>query len=380
MERTKLRHAVLIIFVLGISVIFFLMIRGFIMALLMAGIFSALAHPLYRRFERWFKGRRSLASLVTLFVIVLVILIPLGALLGVVTAQALKVAQSATPWIQKQLSDPSGLMGLLEKLPFYDQLAPYQDEILTRAGEIVGSVSQFLINGLSSATVMTVNFIFKLFIFLYTMYFFLMDGDKVLDKIMYYLPLEENDERRMLGRFTSVTRATLKGTAVIGVIQGGLAGLAFAVVGIPSAVFWGTLMVVLSVIPGIGTGLIWIPAAIILAASGHLAQAIGLALFCGLVVGSCDNLLRPKLVGKDTQLPELLIFLSTIGGIIFFGVLGFIIGPIVAALFVTVWEIYGEVFKEVLPAVHSPESGGEAETGQAPEQPAEETEPESELE
>ena len=375
MDRTRLRHVVLIVFVLGISLIFFLMIRGFIMALLMAGIFSALAHPLYRRFERWFKGRRSLASLATLFIIILVILIPLGALLGVVTAQALKVAQSATPWIQKQLSEPSGLMGLLEKLPFYDQLAPYQDEILTRAGEIVGSVSQFLITGLSSATVMTVNFVFKLFIFLYTMYFFLMDGDKVLDRIMYYLPLEEDDERRMLGRFTSVTRATLKGTAVIGVIQGGLAGLAFAVVGIPSAVFWGTLMVVLSVIPGIGTGLIWIPAAIILAAGGHVAQAVGLALFCGLVVGSCDNLLRPRLVGKDTQLPELLIFLGTIGGIIFFGVLGFIIGPIVAALFVTVWEIYGEVFKEVLPAVHCADPEEEAVSGESPEQPDEETDP-----
>lgn len=378
MERTKLRHTVLIFFVLGISVIFFLMIRGFIMALLMAGIFSALARPLYRRFEGWFKGRRSLASLATLFIIVLVILIPLGALLGVVAAQALKVAQSVTPWIQNQLSEPSGLMGLLEKLPFYDQLAPYRDEILTRAGEIVGSVSQFLITGLSSATVMTVNFVFKLFIFLYTMYFFLMDGDKVLDKIMYYLPLEEDDERRMLNRFTSVTRATLKGTAVIGVIQGGLAGLAFAVVGIPSAVFWGTLMVVLSVIPGIGTGLIWIPAVIILAASGHLAQAVGLALFCGLVVGSCDNLLRPRLVGKDTQLPELLIFLGTIGGIIFFGVLGFIIGPIVAALFVTIWEIYGEAFKEVLPSVHSPEPACEEETEQESAQPDSGTEPEQE--
>jgi len=361
MERARFRQRVLVILVLFISILFFLMIRDFIMAILMAGIFSALARPIYKRFERWFSGRRSLASLATLLVIILVILIPLGVLLGVVTAQAFKVAQSVTPWIQSQLAEPTGLSGLLEKLPFYEQLAPYREEILTRVGEVVGSVSQFLISGLSSATVMTVNFVFKLFIFLYTMYFFLMDGDKLLDKIMYYLPLEEKDERRMLDRFTSVTRATLKGTAVIGVIQGGLAGLAFAVVGIPSAVFWGTLMVVLSVIPGIGTGLIWIPAVIILAASGHLAQAIGLALFCGLVVGSCDNLLRPRLVGKDTQLPDLLIFLGTIGGILFFGVLGFIIGPIVAALFVTIWEIYGEAFKEMLPEVHRKETEVETE-------------------
>ena len=367
MERIKFRRTVLIISVIVISAIFFMMIRGFLMAILMAGIFSALANPLYRRFERWYRGRRGLASISTLLIIVLLILIPLGGLLGIVTAQAFKVGQSITPWIQKQLADPSGLAGLLEKLPFYEQIAPYQDEILTRVGELVGSVSQFLISGLSSATVVTVTFLLHLFIFLYTMYFFLMDGDRLLARIMYYLPLEEHDERRILDRFTSVTRATLKGTAVIGILQGGLAGLAFAVVGIPSAVFWGTIMVVLSVIPGIGTGLVWAPAAIILAATGHVGAAIGLAVFCGLVVGSLDNILRPRLVGKDTQLPELLIFFGTLGGLVLFGVLGIIIGPIVAALFVTIWEIYGEVFKDVLPEVHHlDESVGEEETPAVP--------------
>jgi len=297
-----------------------------------------------------------LASFATLLVILLVIIIPLGALLGVVAAQAIEVGNSVSPWVQKQLSDPSGLSGILQKLPLYDQIAPYQDEILQKAGQMVGSLSSFLISGLSSVTVLTVNFLFKFFVFLYTMYFFLIDGDKLLEKILFYVPLEEKDERRMLSKFTSVTRATLKGTAVIGVIQGALAGLAFVVVGIPSAVFWGTIMMVLSIIPAIGSGLIWMPAAIILIATGHTAKGIGLALFCGLVVGSLDNVLRPRLVGKDTKMPDLLIFLSTLGGIVFFGVMGFIIGPIIAALFVTVWEIYGEVFKDVLPMGKSAQS------------------------
>jgi len=277
MERKKFRRIVLIIFVIVISAIFFRMIQGFLMAILMAGIFSALAMPLYQRFERWYRGRRGLASISTLLIIVLLILIPLGGLMGIVAAQAFKVGQSITPWIQKQLADPSGLAGLLEKLPFYEQIAPYQHEILTRVGELVGSVSQFLISGLSSVTVVTAQFLFNLFVFLYTMYFFLMDGEKLLNRILYYLPLEERDELRMLDRFTSVTRATLKGTAVIGILQGGLAGLAFAVVGIPSAIFWGTIMVVLSVIPGIGTGFVWVPAAIILAAThgpGHRAGPV----------------------------------------------------------------------------------------------------------
>ena len=178
----------------------------------------------------------------------------------------------------------------------------------------------------------------------------------MLEKILYYLPLEDQDERRMLEKFTSVTRATLKGSAVIGILQGGLAGLAFAVVGIPSAVFWGTIMAVLSIIPSIGSGLVWGPAAIILAVSGHVAKAIGLAVFCAVVVGSLDNLLRPILVGKDTQMHELMIFFGTLGGIIMFGVVGIFIGPIIAALFITVWDIYGVAFKDVLPPVKMSES------------------------
>jgi len=155
----------------------------------------------------------------------------------------------------------------------------------------------------------------------------------------------------MLNRFTSVTRATLKGTLIIGILQGGLAGAAFAVVGITGSVFWGAIMAVLSVIPGIGSALVWIPASIVLAASGHVVKALGLAAFCTAVVGSVDNLLRPVLVGKDTQMHELLIFFGTLGGIIMFGIVGFIIGPIIAALFVTVWQIYAEAFKDILPPV-----------------------------
>nr|MBL0715068.1 AI-2E family transporter [Desulfobacterales bacterium] len=120
--------------------------------------------------------------------------------------------------------------------------------------------------------------------------------------------------------------------------------------GISGAAFWGTNMGGLSIKPGIGTGLVWIPAVIILIAGGHYAKGVGLALFCGLVVGSIDNLLRPALVGKDTRMHDLFILFGTLGGIALFGVVGIIIGPIIAALFVTIWEIYGTVFKDILPA------------------------------
>ena len=365
MNKEAINKWVLLLLVFFISALFLSMIRQFLMAIFLAGIFSALSYPLYRRLERWFGGRRGLASLATLLLIVVVVLLPLGGLLGVVTGQAIKVGEAVTPWVSKQLSQPDAISETLKSLPFYEKVEPYRNLILKKAGELVGHISGFLINRLRSVTLGTVNFIFMLFIMLYTMFFFFMDGKKLIDKILYYLPLEDQDERRMLDKFTSVTRATLKGTAVIGILQGGLAGTAFAVVGIDSAVFWGTIMAVLSFIPGIGTALVWGPAVIILAATGHLAKAIGLGVFCAAVVGSIDNLLRPILVGRDTQMHELMILFGTLGGIIMFGVVGIIIGPIIAALFVTVWDIFGMAFQDVLPKVGGSGSNGKPENSNA---------------
>ena len=341
----------LLLVVLFISAIFLAMIRSFLMAIFLAGIFSALARPLYLRLNAWLRGRRSLASLTTIIMILLLVLIPFLVLLGIVTGQAIKVGQSVTPWVQEQIKEPGTLSRLTEHIPFIESIKPYRQQILHKAGEMVGSISGYLINSLSAATMGTVNFLFTLFILLYSMFFFLMDGDKLLFRILYYLPLQDHDEKRLLDRFTSVTRATLKGTAVIGILQGGLSGLAFAFVGIPSAVFWGAIMTVLSIIPGIGTALVWGPAAIILAVSGHYGKAIGLTLFCALAVGSLDNFLRPRLVGKDTEMHDLMILFGTLGGIVMFGIVGIIIGPIIAALFDTVWQIYGEVFRDILPRV-----------------------------
>ncbi len=354
MSTTSISKLVLLLLVMTISAVFLNMTKGFLMAVLLAGIASALAQPLYTRLAKLFKGNKPAASIGTLAVIVLLIILPLGFLLGVVTAEAIKVGNNITPWVQDKIANPTQVTLWLQQQKFYNQVQPYEDDILLKAGEMVGYLSKFFISSLSSATAGTVQFFFMLFIMLYSMYFFLIDGSALLNRILYYLPLRDEDERKLMGKFASVTRATLKGTAVIGALQGGLAGLAFLAVGIPSAIFWGTLMMVMSIIPGIGTGLIWVPAAIILVAGGSTAKGIGLAIFCGLIVGSIDNFLRPRLVGKDTQMPDLLILLGTMGGIAMFGILGFIIGPIVAALFVTIWEIYGMVFRDVLPAPARP--------------------------
>ena len=346
----RFQRVFLIGLLIAISLIFFFMVRGMIMAVLIAAIFAGLVFPIYRRFRDWLGGRRTPAAIVTVVLFVFALLIPLTAFLGIVGGQALQVSDSVGPWIERELSRPDELDRILASMPFAEELAPYKDLIATKLGEVAARVGNFVVGHLATATRGTVVFLLMLFIMLYAMFFFLRDGRRILEKIVYYMPLPTEHEERIIARFVSVTRATLKGTLVIGVVQGTLGGLAFAVVGIPGAAFWGTVMAVVSIIPALGTGLIWVPAAIYLAAIGQMGAAIGLTVWCATAVGLVDNLLRPWLVGRDTEMPDLLILLSTLGGIGMFGALGIVIGPIVGALFLTIWEIYGDVFQDILPS------------------------------
>jgi predicted PurR-regulated permease PerM len=231
-------------------------------------------------------------------------------------------------------------MRRIEALPGFDRLMPYREQILTKLGELVGTIGSFTVNKLSAVTRGTLAFAVQLVILLYAMFFFLMSGGAILERILVHVPLSKKESGLIVDRFVSVTRAALASTMVIGVIQGTLGGVALAVAGIPGAVFWGTLMAVLSMIPGVGATLVWLPAAVYLVLNGRVAGGMLLFAFCAVIVGSVDNVLRPRLVGKDTKLHELVVLLSTLGGIMLMGAVGFIIGPVVAALFITVWDIY----------------------------------------
>lgn len=352
MNQDRVNKSVLMLMVIAISALFFSMIYPFLMAIFLAGLFSAMARPIYRRLNVMFKNRRHLASVTTLLLMIVVVLIPLFLLVGLIVGQAIDVGQTVAPWVTQNLEQPDKLTTYLQQLPFYEYIDPYRGIILEKAGQLVGTISNWIVGGLSQATLGTANFLFMTFVFLYTMYFFQMDGSRLIKKILYYLPLNNDDESLMLNKFTSVTRATLKGSMMIGVLQGSLAGGAFAVAGIDNAVFWGTVMAVLSVIPSIGSALVWIPAAIILIMQDSVATGIGLMVFCGLIVGSLDNFLRPILVGKDTKMHELMIFFGTLGGILMFGIAGIFIGPLIASLFITIWELYGIAFNDYLPEVY----------------------------
>jgi len=347
MTRDRFRRAFLLVLVIAISVAFVAMLESFLVTILMAAIFSGLVYPLYARFAARLHSR-PLASALTVLLTLVLVIGPLLAILGVVVNQAIRVTNNIRPVVELLVNEPTYLEQQLERIPGFDQLDPYRSQILQSAGDVVSTIGTFLAGSLSDATRGTVTFVFQFFMLLYTVFFLLMDGPRILRAILRHLPLREEEQQQMIDRFMSVTRATIKGTIVIGIIQGTLSGLAFWVVGIPNAVFWTVVMIVLSIVPVIGAALVWVPAAIILVATGELLSGVLLAAFCSLIVGSVDNVLRPRLVGRDTKMHDLLILFSTLGGILAFGPIGFILGPILAGLFVTSWEIFAVAYRDVL--------------------------------
>ena len=182
------------------------------------------------------------------------------------------------------------------------------------------------------------------FLMLYLLYFFLRDGGKILDGMVRALPFGDERERHLLERFAEVSRATIKGTLAVGIVQGTIGGIMFWAFGIGAAVLWGVVMALFSIIPAIGPAFIWLPAAIILIANGQIIQGIVMIVVGSLIIGLVDNLLRPVLVGRDTQMPDYLILLSTLGGLTAFGISGIVLGPIIAAFFLSMWEMAEEEY------------------------------------
>lgn len=347
----RFRRGFLLALALGISVLFFFVIRRFLLAVLLAGVFAGLAYPLYR----WFLARmgRRTAATVTLVLLVAGVGLPVVAFLTLVATEAVQIAQGLEAWVLE--GDRLDLIhGLLGRIPFIESRLPPPDQIVAQVREAAGGTGSFLMGRVAAATRGTLNFFLQLLVLGYALFYFLIDGPSILDAILRNIPLEPRQKEELLERFVSVTRATLRGSLLIGLIQGTLAGLAFWVAGVPGPAFWGAIMVALSIIPVIGSVIVWLPAVVYLFMMGQAVAATALLAWCALVVGSLDNVLRPRLIGRDARMSDLLVLVSTLGGILLFGAVGFIVGPIVAALFVTIWHIYGDVFHDWLPEPSGP--------------------------
>lgn len=349
------RKAFVLLLLVSVAAAFLAIIREFLIAILLAATFTALLYPIYVRVLKLCKGYRAPSSIIVLVFAILLVGLPLSGFLGIVAAEAIEIRESVAPWIEKKLPTqaefsrdlPNLSKRFPEWLPFAEQLEPYRTRIMAKLGEFASNLGQFLAKSISKVTQVTISFTINFFIMLYAMFFFLMWGPDALTPLKRYLPLSEKDLSHILNKGLSVTKAVLKSILFIGVLQGVLVGLAFWAAGIQGAAFWGTLVVLFSAIPGLGAPVIWIPGVIYLALSGQTGWAIAITAWGVIVVGMVDNILRPRIVGSEAKMPDLLILLAILGGIFMFGAIGIIVGPMIAALLVTVLDIYEKIFSDL---------------------------------
>jgi len=346
----RFRKAFVLVLLLIVGATFLAMIREFIIALVLAGVFAALLYPFFRQVRHRLWGRPAPAAVVVLTAAVLGLGLPMLAVLGAVATEAVYISQQIQPWANELMSaDTPVTLEFPEWLPYRKELEPYKEEIPGKIAEAASAAGQWLVSNVSAVTQGTLGFLLGLFVMLYAMFFFLVAGPRLLDGFKAHLPLAVSDWELILDRGMAVTRASLKGIVVIGALQGLLLGLALWAAEIQGAVFWGTLMVILSAIPGLGAPLIWVPAAGYLFLIGETAWAVGMTLWGLLVIGSVDNILRPVIVGHEAKLPDLVILVATLGGIVMFGAIGILLGPIIAAVLDTVVNIYRRAFSAWLP-------------------------------
>lgn len=297
-------------------------------------------------------GRRGWAAFSTLLVIVVSVLLPMALLAvsigheGNAAYARFKTGEiSLAQYFQKMIDAlPVGLRALLDRFGLED-LAALQQKVV----DALGNSGEAVTARVFSIGQNTLDFVVNLFVMLYLLYFLLRDGRELAASVVRTLPLREEHTTRLFMQFSTVVRATVKGNVLVALVQGALGGLAFWALGLTGPLLWGALMALLSLLPAIGAALVWAPAALYLLATGMIWQGIALIAWGVLVIGLIDNVLRPVLVGKETRMPDYLVLIATLGGLAVFGLNGFVIGPVIAAMFISAWEIFSEVRKSQKP-------------------------------
>ena len=345
-EKNRRRKVLIAVSIttLAVTALFVGMIRDFLIALLLAAIFSAMAAPLHVKVSKLVGERTGLAATITIAILLICVLVPALTIVLIAASQASDLIAGIGTLVQRLDTDWSAV-DIPNWLPFKDQIEKILPQITAKAGELAAKLASLFISFVSAATLGTANFFLHLFIMLYAMVFFLQQKATVLAQLARLSGLPPETQRKLADSIISVSRATIKGTLVIGIIQGALGGVAFAFVGVEAAAFWGVVMAVASVIPAIGPAIVWIPCAIYLAFTGEIASGIGLAVWGVFVVGLADNLLRPALVGRDAQMSDLMVLVSTFGGLAMFGAAGLVIGPVIAGIFITILGVFDETLE-----------------------------------
>lgn len=322
------------------------MLAPFIDILIWATVLVLVFYPAHRRLVRRFR-RPSLCAFLSILIVMLVVIVPLTLISSAVVVQLAAMREGVQERLQELLRPTAGntpLDRLLEGIGRYVDLQDLVSEDSVKG--MVNRASEVVLRGTLSFVGGAVQFVVRVFFILFTMYYLFRDGESIAARIPAMLPLRRPQAEAMAVRAADMIHASVYGIVVIAILQGTLGGLMFWILGVPSALVWGVVMTVLSTIPLVGSYVVWIPAAIWLAASGHWAKAVVLASFGLLVIGMVDNLLRPRLVGRKTRLHDLVIFFSLLGGLKVFGFLGILLGPVVIAVTLALLEVTLEGIEE----------------------------------
>ncbi|MDQ2075543.1 AI-2E family transporter [Marinimicrobium sp. ABcell2] len=325
-------------------------------AVAIAIIFRPVFQWLLKKFPRW----PNVNALLTLLTCVIIVIMPAIFLIASIISQGMSLYERID---EGEIDLQEYLEQIQEAVPVLRTWMERQDismdDLREGATEAAMAGGQIVAQSTLNIGQNIFGFVLAMGVMLYVAFFLIRDGHKLVGLLMRALPLNKEREELLFTKFAEVTRATIKGNIIIAIVEGALGGIIFWVLGIPGPLLWGVVMAIVSLIPVIGPGLIWVPVAIYMLATGDFVSAIVLIAFGSIVIGLVDNFLRPILVGRDTKLPDYLVLLSTLGGLVLFGINGFVMGPVIAALFTVVWGIFIREFKhqEVPTVKTSPDNG-----------------------
>jgi len=325
----------------------FIVLKPFFVAVILAFVISQLFHNWYLKIKKLLMGNKSLSSFLACIMILLIIFIP------VVIVSSLVLSETNQLFQVIQQNDVRGkIENISFTIPYLNlKITNYEIQSVIGTDEFTSGLKTaggFFLQLIKNTYQSTSNFLFMTFVMFFSLYYFFKDSDVLLKRFMALSPLKNSQEKLLVKKFIAISRATLKGTLVIAIIQGALIGISFTIAGVSSATLWALVAVIVSLIPILGVVLVWAPVGLFLLLTGSIWQGVFLLLFGAIVTSSVDNLLRPKLVGNDTQLHPLLVFLSTLGGLAYFGIAGFLLGPVIIVLLMTLLEIYQIEFKKDL--------------------------------
>ena len=342
MDIRKLRSGFFLFLLAAVTLALVWVTKGFFGPVFWAATLAVVFRSPYRRLRIALGGRSGLAAGLTTLGVILLVLVPLGFIGFALVNEGMRLYSSVAAGntgLQEAFARAEALLPVLS-----DRFGVDLSRIQQGISEQAMSAGQYLAGQALTIGQGALGMGLLVFVMLYTLFFFLRDGERLIDILVLALPLGEARERRLLERFATVTRATIKGTLVVGLVQGAIGGILFAVLGLGAPIFWGVMMALLSLLPAIGTALVWGPAAIYLLLTGSVVQGVILIAAGAIIIGTVDNLLRPILVGRNAAIPDYLVLLATLGGIALFGLTGVIVGPVVAALFLVVWQMFIEEY------------------------------------